>query len=291
MKYKQLFIKQLDAPQAGDEEKYIIRGVFSTGSPDRQGDIVVQNGWDVKEFLLNPVVLWAHDHWQFAVAKVIELGFNAEGNLSGAIQFAAEENPASMILYKLYKGGYMRAFSAGFDSIDGGYDKVNDVTVLTRNILYEISCVNVPANAEALALQAGIDMSPLKKFAEDSLAKRKLYHSKGPACRTADETVSECVSRKIGELVDEGYEQDQAEAIAYSVCDKACDKSIDSDKTKCEIKESLGRIESAIGDIKSLTANKKDGRQPSKEGKKILVKSINKAIRSLLSEKRNIKDN
>jgi len=293
MKYKQLFIKQLDTPAEGDKEKYIIRGVFSTGSEDRQGDVVIQNGWELKEFLENPVVLWAHDHWQFAVAKVIELGFNAEGNLAGAIQFAAEENPAAMILYKLYAGGYMRAFSAGFDAIDGGYDEVNKRSVLTRNILYEISCVNVPANAEALAIQAGIDMSPLKKFAEAALAKRKAYHSKSPACRTDDETVSECVSRKIGELRDEGYEEDQASAIAYSVCDKPCDKATEADKekNKCEIIDRLGKIESAIGEIKSLTAIKKNGRQPSNEGKKILVKTLNKAIRSLLSEKRNIKDN
>lgn len=288
MKYKQLFIKQLDTPVEGDKEKYIIRGVFSTGSADRQGDIVVQNGWELKEFLQNPVVLWAHDHWQFAVGKIIELGFNADGNLAGAIQFAAEENPAAMILYKLYAGGYMRAFSAGFDSLDGHYDEFSESTVLIRNILYEVSCVNVPANAEALAIQAGIDISPLKKFAEDSLAKRKLYHSKGPACRTEDETTSECVSRKIGELVGEGYEQDQAEAIAYSVCDKACDEK---DKNKCEIKESLARIESAIGAVKAPTAIKKKVDNSSKGEKKILIKTLNKLIRSLLSEKRNLKDN
>jgi hypothetical protein len=292
MKYKQFYLKSITAQQPGDAENYIIRGVFSTSDEDRQGDVVVQEGWLTKEYLLNPVVLFAHDHWQPAVGKMIELGLNEEKNLAGAIQFAAKEYDFAMVLYKLYAGGYMRAFSAGFDAIEGGYDEFNDTTILTQNILYEVSCVNVGANARALAVQAGIDISPLVKFQEKQLAKRKLYHQKGPACRQADETKSECVSRKIGELVKEGYEQTQAEAIAYSVCEKPCEakqNESEREKNKCEIKEKLDNLEKAIRDLaRTPTAIKQNGRQPSKEGKKILVKTFNRAIVSLLKEKRKL---
>ena len=67
MKYKKILLKSITDQQPGDAENYIIRGVFSTGTEDRQGDIVVQNGWILNEFLQNPVVLFTHDHWQPAV--------------------------------------------------------------------------------------------------------------------------------------------------------------------------------------------------------------------------------
>jgi hypothetical protein len=275
MKYKQFLLKSITDAKPGDEENFIIRGVFSTGDPDRQGDKVVQSGWILNEFLTNPVVLFAHDHWQPAVGKIVELGFNDEGNLAGAIQFAAKEYDFAMTLYKLYKGLYMRAFSAGFEALEGGYDEVNDVEVLTKNVLYEISCVNVGAAARALAVQAGIDMSPLEKFMTGQITKRKSYIGKE----------IDNVNKKINELEGFGYQKEEAEVIAFSVCEKDCSK----EKGKCEIKESLARIESAIGTIKVPTAIKKNGRQPSKEGKKILIKTLNKAIRSLLSEKRKLK--
>ena len=275
MKYKQLLIKSITDSQPGDEENYIIRFVFSTGDIDRQGDQVIQSGWILKEFLLNPVVLFAHDHWQPAVGKVIEIGLNEDGNLAGAIQFAAKEYDFAMVLYKLYKGGYMRACSAGFDAIEGKYNEVEDVMILAQNVLYEMSLVNVGAVAMALAAKDGVDVAPLQKFMSGQISKRKEYIGKE----------TDNVDKKINELEVSGYQKEEAEIIAFSVCEKDCSK----EKGKCEIKESLGRIESAIGEFKSLTATKKIGRQPSKEGKKILIKSLNKTIRFLLSEKRKVK--
>ena len=280
MKYKKILLKSIIDPQPGDAENYIIRGVFSTGTEDRQGDIVVQNGWILNEFLQNPVVLFAHDHWQPAVAKVIELGFNEAGNLSGAIQFAANEYDFAMTLYKLYAGGYMRGFSVGFDAIEGGYDDVNNVMVLTQNVLYELSLVNVGASAEALAVQAGIDVSPLKKFFDTAKAKAKSILLKVSGSDTQ-------IEQKIKELKDCGYDEDQAKDMSFNICGNECEieNTKEKEKSRCEIKERLNKIERAIREFKSLTAIKKNGRQPSKEGKKILIKSLNKTIRFLLSER------
>jgi hypothetical protein len=137
-----------------DEAKYQIRAVFSTGAIDRHGEIVDQKGWDLTEFKKNPVVLFCHDHTKPAVGKVLvedSFGPNAEGNLEGTIQFAAAEYELAMTLWKLYKGKYMSAFSAGFINDEYVVDQVNEVLTLTKNRLLEESCVNVPANAEALA--------------------------------------------------------------------------------------------------------------------------------------------
>ena len=151
--------------KAIDEANYIIAGVFSTGDTDRHGEVVDQTGWDLKEFWENPVVLFSHDHYQPAIGKVIKIGINAEGNLEGEIQFAAKEYEFANTIFQLYKGGYMRAFSAGFINDEEIYDKVRDVTILKKNRLLEMSAVNVPANALALAYAKGINIDSMREFA------------------------------------------------------------------------------------------------------------------------------
>lgn len=154
-----------------DEENFIIKGVFSTGGEDRDGEIIDQNGWMLDDFMQNPVVLFAHDHYQPAVGKVIELAKDGSGNLAGAIQFAAKEYDFAMTLFKLYAAGFMRAFSVGFMNEKYEIDQANDTVILRENLLYEISCVNVPANAMALAFSKGIDTAPIQRVMDESKMK------------------------------------------------------------------------------------------------------------------------
>jgi HK97 family phage prohead protease len=220
--YRPLYMKSLD-PRQGDDENYIIRGVFSTGDEDRQGEVLVQAGLDISEFMLNPVMLFAHDHWQPAVGKVTELYLNEDGNWEGAVQFAAKEYDFAAVLYQLYKNKYMRAFSMSFDVFSERYDQENDRAILEKTILYEISAVNVGAVKMALAKSKGIDVSPLERYQKyQAKIREKIMADKSAACRLEGESEQDCVSRKIPELVDEGYEQSQAEAIAYSICGKRC---------------------------------------------------------------------
>jgi len=159
MKYK-----HLDVDIKGiDDEKHIIRGVFSTADEDRQGEVVDQKSWQLDDYLKNPVILFAHDHAQPAIGKALSLAFNSDGNLEGEIQFAANEYEFANTIFKLYKGGYMRAFSVGFQNEVTEFDDQEDQVTLKKNTLFEISTVNVPANALALAKSKGIDTSPLEK--------------------------------------------------------------------------------------------------------------------------------
>jgi uncharacterized protein len=112
MKYKQLHV---DIKGINDEE-FTISGVFSTADEDRHGEIVDQKTWQLDDYLKNPVILFAHDHQQPAIGKCISLFFNEQGNLEGEIKFAAKEYDFANTIYQLYKGGYMRAFSVGFQN-------------------------------------------------------------------------------------------------------------------------------------------------------------------------------
>jgi len=285
-----------------DDANYIVRGVFSDGNEDRQGEVVDQAGWKLDEYMANPVVLFAHDHWQPAIGKMIELAVNPQGQLAGAIQFAAEEYDFARTIYNLYKGGFMRAFSVGFENLVYEIDQEKDVVMLKENKLYEVSCVNVPANAMALAMQKGIDMSSVlaakKKAIENENREEKKDEKKkdekSPACRMDGETKDECVARKIPEIKKEDPEmsQEQAVAIAESVCGKACsDKAIEvisrsNMETILKAIEILTKISKASG-----TDNQVDeGRQLRSiaDGKKVSVKLINRAVRQLLKVKKSI---
>lgn len=276
--------------QPGDDEKYIIRGVFSTGDVDRQGEVVVQDGWKLDEFLKNPVILWAHDHWQPAIGKVVELAKTAIG-LEGAIQFAADEYEFAKTIYNLYKGGFMRAFSVGFQNDKYEIDQANDVVYLKENTLFEISAVNVPANAMALAYSKGIDMAPLEQ-----LKAGKFKRQKSPTCRTDGESKEDCMGRKIPEMESEGMEHDQAVAAAENMCSVSCeDKSAEEAVEKIS-KTNKETIQSAIKTLTEVlkadeadTQVEKKVETPKQGGqKKISVKLLNSAIRELLKAKKQL---
>jgi len=158
MQFKTLNIKKI---KTVDEENYTLSFVFSTGETDRQGQVVDQSTFKLSSFLENPVVLFAHDHNRPAVGNVVDIGFGDTGNLEGKIKFAAEEYEFARVLWSLYKNGFMRAVSIGFqpEEIQGN----GEGDVLLGNELYEVSLVNVPANARSLAKEKGIDIAPLEE--------------------------------------------------------------------------------------------------------------------------------
>lgn len=165
LKYSDLAFK----PKEINEEQRTIRAVFSTSDVDRHGEVVDQKSWILDDFLKNPVVLFGHDHSQPPVGIVTGLGYNQDGNLEGEVKFAADEYPFAKVIWNLYKGGFMRAFSVGFASEK--VDIVDDQVILKNNTLYEISTVGVPANAMALAKAKGLNVEALENRLAKQLAK------------------------------------------------------------------------------------------------------------------------
>ena len=165
-----------------NEKEGTIRAIFSSGKPDRHGEIIDQASWKLSEFMQNPIVLFSHQNDQPAVGQVIEMGLNSENMLEGVIKFAIKEYEFAKTLFNLYKGKFMRAFSVGF--ISGDAEEIEDGILLKNNTLYELSAVNIPADAMALAKSKGMDVSWAEK------------KQKSPACRMEDESVEDCVKRK-----------------------------------------------------------------------------------------------
>lgn len=130
----------------------------STEDTDRQGDVVLASGWQLKNYKKNPVFLWAHQYDTPPVGKATKVWVD-DNRLKFHIQFAErDEYDFADTIYKLYKGGYLRATSVGFMPIESEPMEIKDEdtafhtpTRYLKQDLLELSGCPVPANPNALA--------------------------------------------------------------------------------------------------------------------------------------------
>jgi len=183
-----------------DEKKHTIRAIFSTPDEDRHGEIIDQSGWKLTEFLQNPVVLFGHDQWRPAIGKVLELGI-IDGNLEGTIKFAVKEDKSGLAetIFNLYKNQFMRAFSVGFANTKYEYNEETEQLTLKENVLYELSAVNVPANARALAYQKGINLNPLNELSQKAKIEKERQEEELENKKTIamEKSIAKSIAKKI----------------------------------------------------------------------------------------------
>jgi HK97 family phage prohead protease len=135
-----------------DDEKRSVTFTITTGAVDRDNDTINVDGWDLKSYLKNPVVLFAHRSDLPPVAKATSVVKTA-----GALRATTEFLPAGIYpladqVYEMVKRGFLRATSVGFrpkrdkyswNEERGGID-------FEEQELLEFSVVPVPSNPEAL---------------------------------------------------------------------------------------------------------------------------------------------
>lgn len=148
--------------KAVDEKARTIKHVISTAAPDRDGDVVTLDGWDTREFMENPVVLFGHRHDRPPIAKCLSLerterGLEAETQFppKGVDEFADK-------VFELHRSGFLKAWSVGFMprkwSPRVGEDGERMGVIFEEKQLLEYSSVPIPANPEAvnLAISKGV---------------------------------------------------------------------------------------------------------------------------------------
>jgi len=129
----------------GIQEDGSFEAVISGIKTDRYGDTINPDGWDIKNFKKNPVLLWAHDHYTPTVGRATKVWVEGK-NLMMKGEFAP--TPFAQELKMLAEQGFLKAFSVGFMPKDYKFND-NGVDFLAQELL-EVSFVNVPAYAEAL---------------------------------------------------------------------------------------------------------------------------------------------
>ena len=133
--------------------------VASTADVARDGDIIEVEGWQVANYLRNPVFLWSHNPDALPVGRGIAVRVN--DSLDIDVEFDIDEH-SDDILGK-YERGFLRAVSVGFRPL--AYRKPDDDeraelglpqygVIWTKAELYEVSAVSVPADPGALIKQS-----------------------------------------------------------------------------------------------------------------------------------------
>lgn len=135
----------------------VLEFVGSTEALDRQGDKVRASGWNLKNYMKNPVFQWAHDYSAPPIGRAVKVWVEGK-KLMFHIEFADRDTyEFADTIYRLYKGGFLKATSVGFIPLDwegkSGEDDVPkwEGNIFTKQELLELSGCPVPANPEALA--------------------------------------------------------------------------------------------------------------------------------------------
>jgi phage head maturation protease len=142
-----------------DAGQMAIRSVITTGDPDRAGDVIVPTGVrNVEEYLLNPVVLWAHNRSHFPPVGRCEWidvqprRIVAETRFAQGVAFAED-------VFRLYEQGVLRGWSIGFVPRRAFRTPGHPPGLRVEEWdLLEYSAVPIPENPGALtvALQKGL---------------------------------------------------------------------------------------------------------------------------------------
>lgn len=145
----------------------MLDAIVASNSVDRHGEVLDIKGLDISKYKENPVVAWAHNYEEPPIAKALSIRKTSDGKLVSRMQFAIDIYPFANQIYKLYKYGFMKAFSIGFIPLE-----IND-NVYTKSEMLEYSAVLLPANPDALALsqmkKLGIDLELVKRGGEKNM--------------------------------------------------------------------------------------------------------------------------
>lgn len=125
-----------------DEDTGTFEVIITTEDVDRYGEVINLGGWDLTNYMKNPVVLWGHDHYKMPVGICTSIERTEKGLLAKG-KFAPSEDGQE--IRSLYDMGIIRATSVGFIEIE------RMGNIITKAELLEFSFVSVPANPMCLS--------------------------------------------------------------------------------------------------------------------------------------------
>ena len=133
--------------------------ILSDATPDRMGDVIEADGWDLDNFKKNPVALFNH-RADFPIGKWTNLR-TTNGALRGHLQLAPEGTSDRIDeIRRLVDADILRAVSVGFLPIKSEpLTKDSAGTRFRQTELVETSLVAIPANPNALAVARSLNIS------------------------------------------------------------------------------------------------------------------------------------
>ena len=136
--------------KAVEDGERVIRGIATTPTPDRMGDIVEPMGVQFK----NPMpLLWQHDHAKpvghVKFDKPTKDGITFEAKLAGIDEPGVLKDRIDEA-WQSVKAGLVAAVSIGFKAIEYAFIENGGGIRFIKSEVLELSLVTVPANADAV---------------------------------------------------------------------------------------------------------------------------------------------
>ncbi len=126
--------------------------VFSTFDLDRDEERIDPEGWELRNYLKNPVILWAHDSTIPAIG-IAEDTAVSERVLGGNIRFNDKDtDPFGWGIGRRVAAGVIRAGSVGFmvNKVEIVEEDDEPTLIFREQELLEFSICNIPSNPRAL---------------------------------------------------------------------------------------------------------------------------------------------
>lgn len=135
--------------------------ILSDESVDRMGDMIMSDGWDIRNFKNNPIALFNHNP-NFVIGNWVGIRVGEKKLRAKLVLAPAGISKRIDEIRALVDAGILKATSVGFKPIDfEQLDKKNPFggAKFTKQELVETSLVSVPANANALAVAKSMGIS------------------------------------------------------------------------------------------------------------------------------------
>jgi len=125
----------------------------STSGLDRDGEVILAEGWDLRNFKKNPIIAYAHDYRALPIGRAPRVWVSKDGELKNTVEFPPEGTyEFADIVERLVDTGYLKTESVGFipKKWEDGDGEKAPKRKYTKQELLEISIVPVPSNPDAL---------------------------------------------------------------------------------------------------------------------------------------------
>lgn len=161
-----------------DADSRISTWVVSTSAKDRDGDMLMVDGWYLDNFRRGGSILFGHNREKnsdgLPIAKPLKTWVGNDALNIRMRHTTKDENPFGASVFELVKGGFLRSNSVGFLPVSWEALYENDFFVgyrFTEQELLEDSIVPVPSNPEALLQSLGksMDLTPIVDWHQRAL--------------------------------------------------------------------------------------------------------------------------
>ena len=138
------------------EEKGMV-AIASEEVEDREGEVISIDGWDMKAYESNPVLLWMHNKTaerSLPIGRAKRIGIKQMGEQKRMLFEPEFETHTEFgkTIKKFYEDGLLNSFSVGFLPLEREGNKY------TKQELLEISAVPVPALSTAMVISRAKDL-------------------------------------------------------------------------------------------------------------------------------------